>query len=291
MLKQLKHIPLYFFIYMTLFKLVTANLEHGRRNCDSGTLKGILLKESQPDIIFIQESTPERLSLGDSYQLLDFPDQNTPSDSSERMDIYYCQNSSWNVTSQTLINSYPQASPRPSLLVTLEHPSTTSFITLANVHLCGGRYDENDQLGGLLRGDLTSIQQLKTELLQDLVENYHVDIIAGDFNSDLNCFLTQGQLCSRQLSFFEKVSPGKSLQVYQQWNLAPFNYLYSQGYQLAYTGSSNGDLMSTSIFGNHPDAIWFKPEKIQYGKQGMIDFLSPNLSDHQGLSWSCQVVH
>ena len=67
---------------------------------------------------------------------------------------------------------------------------------------------------------------------------------------------------------------------------APYNYLYSQGYQLAYTGSSNGHLMSTSIFGNHPDAIWFKPEKIQSGKQGMIDFLTPNLSDHQGLSWT-----
>lgn len=279
---------------MSQFNLVTLNLEHGCRNCDCGTLKGILLTQSHPDVIFIQESAPQRLHLGSGYHLLDYStfNQSTSNiDLIEPMDIYVKEDSSWKVIQQFQIDNLPQKSPRQSKIVVLQHEKKKIKITLANIHLIGGRYDENDQLGGFLKSDVSTIHQLKSELLQELVQKYQVDIIAGDFNSDLNCYLSQGQVCSKQLSYFKQVSPGKSFQVYQQWNLAPFNYLHSQGYQLADCVYPDTKLVSTSIFGNRPDAIWFKPSKIQSHKHDLIDFLTPNLSDHQGLSWKCQVNH
>lgn len=266
---------------MTPFSLVTANLEHGCRNCDSGTLKGVLLKQSHPDVIFIQESAPERLHLGPSYQLLDYSNlEHTTSnlDLIEPMDIYVNLDSSWKVVQLFQIDSLPQKSPRQSKIVVLQHQHTHLKITLANVHLVGGRYDENDQLGGFLNTDMTTIQDLKTELLERLLHDYQVDLIAGDFNSDLNCYLHQGQLDPHQLSYFQRVSPGKSLQTYQYWNVAPYDYLYSQGYRHAHSPAKY-----TSIFKTHPDALWYSPLTVINPVCQIIDLLTPNLSDHHGL--------
>ena len=59
---------------------------------------------------------------------------------------------------------------------------------LANIHLCGGRYDENDFIGGMLVGSINDIHNRKLEILRELVDKYNIDIIAGDFNSDINCY-------------------------------------------------------------------------------------------------------
>jgi len=274
---------------MTHFRLVTSNLEHGQRNSHLGSQRGQLLTQSHPDVILIQESTPEKLDLGPSYQLLDYsPIDLTTSkmDLIERMDIYVHLDSSWKVVQQFQIDSLPQKSPRQSKIVVLQNHLTQKKITIANVHLVGGRYDENDQLGGFLNSDLKTIRQLKIEFLEGLVNQYQVDIIAGDFNSDLNCYLNQGKICPSQLSYFQKASPGKSLQVYQEWNLAPYNYLHSQGYQLAQTLPQ---AKYTSIYQTHPDAIWFRPSSGRQVDYDLIDLLTPNLSDHNGLRISLQI--
>mgnify|MGYP006227630829 FL=1 len=91
------------------------------------------------------------------------------------MDIYVNLDSSWKVVQLFQIDSLPQKSPRQSKIVVLQNQHTHLKITLANVHLVGGRFDENNQLSGFLNTDMPTIQDLKTELLERLLHDYHVD--------------------------------------------------------------------------------------------------------------------
>lgn len=276
---------------MTKFTLVTLNMEHGNKNPYEGRSRGNLLCQSNPDVIFIQESCPSRIIMDKHYQLLNFSNINNSykMDQSERMDIYINSESSWKLHHQFQIDNLPQKSPRQSKIIILKNNLTQRQIILANVHLVGGRYDENDNLGGMLKLELSELRNVKNEILKKLVSQYQVDLIAGDFNSDLNCYLQEGVLSSSQLSFFQNVSPGKSLQTYQEWNLSPYNYLYSQDYQLSTNVSKDSVPVYTSIYKNHPDSIWFKKSLGKILSYNILDFLTPNLSDHNGLQITLEI--
>ncbi len=163
------------------FTLVTLNMEYGNRNPDAGVHRGNLLRQSNPDVIFIQESSPRRVTLGPDYEHLDFSGTGatTKMDLSERMDVYVHRQSPWAVHRQFQIDTRPQKSPRQSKIV----------------------------------------------------------VVA------------------------------------------------------ATTEAHKDRSVVTSIFQNHPDAIWVKSSSL--GKQRAyetIDFLSPNLSDHNGLRASFDIV-
>ena len=277
---------------MTLFTLATLNMEYGKRYRYPSIGPGSLLSQSEPDIIFIQESCPSKMTLSSNYQLLDFSNLNSSynMDLSERMDIYINNQSPWKLHHQFQIDTLPRKSPRQSKIVVLVHNSTQKRLVVANVHLVGGRYDEDDRQGGVLKSNLSTLRRLKIEILEHLVAKYQVDLIAGDFNSDLNCYLNKGIVASSQLSFFHKVSPGKSPNIYREWNLAPYNYLQSQGYQLAQRPIKNSEPVYTSIFKNHPDSIWFNPSRGHQKTYNILDFLSSNLSDHNGLQISLEII-
>ena len=261
--------------------VVTLNMEYGRTKKRCGVQRGDLLSRSNPDVVLLQESNPSRLQLPSHYELLQFPEKKM--DTCERMDIYVNRRSPWDVHERFQLDTLPSVSPRQSKLVTLKHRHTGKRIRVANVHLVGGRYDENDSLGGMLKSNVRTLRRLKNELLTELVQRYHVDIIAGDFNSDLNCFLNGGVVCPSQMAFFRRVAPGKKTHIYQEWNTAPFTYLASQGYRFAADQATLDCRVFTSIFKNHPDAIWFKSTVGTLVAYETMDFLTDQWSDHNGL--------
>lgn len=53
---------------------------------------------------------------------------------------------------------------------------------------------------------------------------YNIDIIAGDFNSDLICYL-QDELLQHHLEYFKKISPKTPIKNFEEWNNAPYTFL------------------------------------------------------------------
>ena len=164
----------------------------------------------------------------------------------------------------------------------LKNINNNEIIKLANVHLCGGRFDENIKIGGMLSGNIKDVKLRKNEMLYTLVNKYDIDIIAGDFNSDLICYLNN-ELQEQHISYFKKISPNTPIKNFKEWNVTPYNYLKSNDYKLAI---NKDNILKTSIFNTHPDSIWFKKGKLEKFKY--INLIKDNLSDHNGIY--CKII-
>lgn len=126
----------------------------------------------------------------------------------------------------------------------------------------------------MLLGNIKEIRKRKNEVLEKLINNFSVDIIAGDFNSDLICYMND-ELLPQQLCYFKTVSPKTSVEVFKEWNISPYKYLKSKNFNLAIDKS---DVKYTSIYNSHPDSIWFKNNSLIDYKY--IDLITNDLSGH-----------
>ncbi len=268
---------------MSSISLVTVNIEYGNRNRKKIKERSDLIIQNSPDIIFVQECNKKAINFKDNYDYIDYTIVNK-----EVVDVYLRKDSEWKKEYITQFDTKYSYTLRTCKIIHLKNTNTNKIIKLANVHLCGGRFDENDKVGGMLLGSVKEIHQRKNEVLDKLVNEYNIDIIAGDFNSDLICYL-QNDLQPQHLSYFKKISPNTSIINFKEWNIAPYNYLESKNYNLALALNLNKSDISisqtnkpnTSIFNTHPDSIWFKNgTQIEYK---YIDLISNNLSDHNGI--------
>jgi len=186
-------------------------MEYCNRNKPLIKRKSDLISKQKPDIIFIQESNISGIKL-DNYLYIKFPHLAK----TELMDIYLRKDCNWLKDSIQEITTSLCFTPRSCKIITLKHKTTNQKIKIANIHLCGGRYDENDKIGGMLKGSLKDVRKRKNEIIEILVKTHNVDIVAGDFNSDLICYLNNGTLQNGHLSFFKKIAPKKTYKIYQE---------------------------------------------------------------------------
>lgn len=261
---------------MVYISLVTANIEYGHRNLNLKNERSNILSKNNPDIILVQEGNFNAIDLTNYHYIENFNNKNT-----ELMDIYLKKNSEWEKDS--VIEFFTELSDTVRLckIITVKHKEFNKKIKIANIHLCGGRFDESDKIGKMLIGNLKDIRKRKNEILEKLVKMYNVDIIVGDFNSDINCYINNGILQKDHLKYLQKISPNKSMDIYKEWNIAPFNYLNKNEYALAFKFDSNKKY--TSIYKNHPDSVWYKNELFNVNHYEYVDLIKLNLSDHNGI--------
>jgi len=272
---------------MPPISLVTVDMESGNKNRGRVSQTSELLTRDEPDLVLVQESNCVALDLQDKYQCIEF--QAKPSGRVDIVDIYLRHGCQWVQESVNEIVSKLSFTKRSGKMITLQHKTTDQTIRIANVHVCGGRHDENDKIGGMLLGNLKNIRERKTETVREMVDTYKADIIAGDFNSDLVCYLNHGTVQPKHLAYLRRISPQKPTRVYQEWNLAPFRYLSNHGYYLAFDRSIvNKD---TSFYETHPDAIWYRNGCGNQTEYHQIDLLTDGLSDHNGLYAKFQINH
>ena len=255
---------------MSFISIVTVNMEFGKKNPKYIKEKSDIITQYNPDVIFIQESKINSIDINDNYDYIKYP-------YGAGIDIYLKKNGIWKEDYKTIIKTKYSHTPRICKIIFLKNIKTNKIIKLANIHLCGGRFDESDKIGGMLLGTIKDIRKRKNEILEELINNYNIDIIAGDFNSDLICYL-QDELLEHHLEYFKKISPKTNVKIFKEWNIAPYKYLESNYYTLATTKTK---MIYTSTYKTHPDAIWFKNgEQVDYKYVKLIKY---NLSDHNGI--------
>ena len=134
---------------------------------------------------------------------------------------------------------------------------TYNDITIANLHLAGGRYDDQ-----MLAREYEKILKYKLQLLI-LVIDEQPDIICGDFNSVYSSnIVTQQKYLDSQYEYFEQHCGYTNKENIKKWNEAPFELLLERGYK--YSKPDNEDECITNGRGNSiVDAIWFKDGKIK----------------------------
>ena len=264
------------YLLMDIISLTTINIENGNRNPKLIKERSNLIMKYDPDIILIQESNLGSINLDEKYNLVKYEHKKI----NEVMDIFLKKDSNWMLDSVNHIISELGYVKRICKIISIKNKETNKLLNIANVHLIGGRFEENDKIGKMLIGNIKTIRDRKNEILKKIVDQYDVSIIAGDFNSDLNCYLNGGNLQEQHLKFMKKVSPKKDIEIYKEWNNAPYKYLKNNSYKL----SKNKDTMkvNTSLYNTHPDSVWYK-KHLNIKDYKIINFLVDNMSDHNGI--------
>ena len=144
-------------------------------------------------------------------------------------------------------------------------------VLIANVHLTGGRYDDQNysKLGEIKR------DQLQKVLAAD------PDIILGDFNGDL---ILADQLDS--YSAYSSLTPSNQDEFRKYW-IAGHKLLSDTGYVRV------PFIEETSVFGVRSDHIYYKPDRVELVNKQMVPFIARDTgkgvgktmrySDHDGL--------
>lgn len=223
----------------------------------------------RPDLIFLQEAplrTHKAITGLEEYRVVSLV---TPAKDTgyERMMTLLNTKSSWKVTNETTISSSHCNTPRVSTVHDFKHP-TGARISIANVHLCGGRFDE---AAHCTRKDS---QKAKLSMLTEVITKHNASIVLGDFNSD---FLAMDSPNADRLRFLESL--GCTSKDAQSWHDAPYKLLASSKYsRVPFTDA-------TSQFGTLPDGIFYAQNVgIGLKERAVLEALKMSkASDHNGL--------
>ncbi len=174
-------------------------------------------------------------------------------------------------------------------------------ITIASVHLTGGRFDDKE---AILNPEYT-LQKLHQ--IQDVVEKDNPDIICGDFNTKIKTpqafASTQAYFHSLLPSSADEVSAEEQADRQQRWDTWIYmdtihQYLTERGYLSVYyrsDGSLIDHIQDTSAYGGIVDMIYYKddslelvPDSVQVVGEGVVmtpipdkeHTYVPKLSDH-----------
>ena len=202
---------------MSLISIVTINIEFGKRNRNKIKETSYIIAKNNPDIIFIQEYNKHSIDLNNNYEYIKYLFNND-------IAIFLNKKSDWKQHSIYIFDTIYSYTKRTCKVIYLKNIKTNKIIKLANVHLCGGRFDENDNIGGMLLGSIKDIRKRKNEILDTLINEYNIDIIAGDFNSDLIAYM-KNELSEHHLKYFNKISPNTKYKILLEWNIAPYKFL------------------------------------------------------------------
>lgn len=226
------------------------------------------IASKKPDFIFLQEAPTNAhgavRAIADQYEIssLNHPTWDT---GYERMMTLRRIDSAWRIRASKVIVSEFCDTPRVATLQTFQSTSgQNKTISIANVHLCGGRFDERTHCL-----NETTLKDAKLDLLSKIVGS--ADIVLGDFNSD---FLAFTQNSTSKLQFLKGL--GCSEKNAQAWHDAPYKLMQREGYRPV---PMDGP---TSMYKTLPDGIWFSDDVHLKGKV-VLDALTKKASDHNGI--------
>ncbi len=304
--------------------------------------------KNEPKIICIQESNQDlniNMDLND-YELI-ISNENKMH---ERIDIYKNKSSDIIINSNDKINTKLCNTKRTDIIIETIYKETP--IKIGVVHLCGGRYDENEIIKSsnilkfnyddedederreydiLLSNTMTkidenikfinslnhsyikslsdeekneqielykqnevthfneefnklfNIKKIKIEQIKQMIDK-KVDIILGDFNSDFEYFL--GNSNQNQINYLTQLKfTDKMINI---WNNSVYELLERNNY-ISFCNDNIKckkfyETIHTSIYELSPDVIYYKKDSnIKIQDYYIIDLISSNLSDHNGI--------
>ena len=222
---------------------------------------------NNPDIVCLQESPTKELleksELGEHYKVICESSPKSDDDCCERLVTMISKNSKWRFKTCYKMMLKQCATDRVIQLVTVSCGDTK--IRIGNLHLCGGKYDDEEYESATL----SKLRSVKEEAIISLKS---ADVIVGDFNSLENPFKQKGYI-----KYIHELG-WKDDQI-ETWNQAPFDKLKDLGYLRAKYNKS------TSMFGGTPDAVWYRPDLVPIKIHGIDMGAKTQLaSDHNGIS-------
>ena len=265
----------------TTLKVITLNVwdgfEHIKKDKVMEYMKLIYLEK--PDFIFVQEAPQRTYKLEtNDYAMVSFAKPNTDSDYENLMTLRR-NSSDWKIDDPQIIQSKTCNTSRVSTVQMVTHVSGVQ-VQISNVHLCGGRFDEEVHSK---TKNIKQLQTVKVDMLTNIIDKQSKtipSIILGDFNSDILAF--QDKNNNDKLSFLMKNKYSK--EGAQMWHDAPFTLLSSTGYDRV------GINKATSKFKTLPDAIWYRGLKIKRKKMLEAQNDGFKYSDHHGISATFKIV-
>ena len=123
-----------------------------------------------------------------------------------------------------------------------------SDLTIANVHLCGGRYDDTQY---------HVLRDVKAKELKMLVENANPDIIIGDFNGERSDVFARKTLSKYPM--FRDLNKSKK-EEFLAYYMSAHAFLSDNGYVPLYEET---DVRQTSVYGGVPDWMYIKKSKLR----------------------------
>lgn len=242
------------------------------------------LNKLQPDLIFVQEAP--RIEVFKTMRLLDIYElvyiyqakKGYPLLLTERLATLIHRNSRFKLIKTIEIISSQCHTPR---LVTYQDFSDGNVnISIGNVHLCGGFFDEKYLTNSDY--DIEDLENIKVESLEELI-GLDVDIILGDFNSDA-LILNNNNLANNEEYLLKQGGIWNQSSIYE-WNIAPYSFLQDNYYDRV------PNWKTTSYFGGSIDNIYYRPG-IDLYNYGILNFVLPRskgyqkydgASDHNGI--------
>lgn len=248
-------------------------------------IKSVVLSTLSPDVILLQEA-PELVNimmyLSDKYDVAHHgahPHGNYTFDS---LATLIRKGSPWKVDCVSIVPTVLCLTKRITTVTSIKNDNKT--IAIANVHLCGGRFDEKDVVTRKIPVD-DKLNTMKTETLSKIISgksSAKPDIIIGDFNSDMYGAIDPATAKNR----IYLTNLGFNDNMIQAWNSAPFTFIKENHYILApyvKTGDSPLQIMKTSAFGPTPDATYFSISRLEYTSSDVINLIDTGFTDHNGL--------
>ena len=245
------------------------------------------VREHEPDLVALQEAPTGKSK--DKYEIEDYDRIVWGPKGTEGMAVFLRNNSAWALaevqefvtsTSAALkkVGSFaPCGTSRKVYLPTLElKKDRTVKVRVANVHLCGGKFDDPKVVRDCDK-DLQCVKDMKIEPLEQVVDAW-ADIVLGDFNSDVHHYV-DGKPNPGHRVYLNEI--GWTDAHIEKWNIAPYEFLFENGYKLV------NPQKTTSYYGVTPDTIWYNDE-ISLIDHGLLDMgcaLTPGqgASDHDGI--------
>lgn len=232
-----------------LIKVMSINMTDGGMGKKLHTYLQAHIKKYTPDIICMQEApTLKKITTFKelkNYEVINSANMNS---NYERIVTLRHTASEWEIHSKYTINSRFCPTRRNAPVVVLAHRSSPAKkVHIANVHLCGGRFDEEALAvrPNMLKAKINQIEAF----IKRLRGPNQSAIIIGDFNSDAYTYF-KNTVRGHHLDFL--MQSGFTAERAIDWNTYPYQYLKSKGFKIAKI------MQPTSFFGIASDAIGYK---------------------------------
>ena len=260
--------------------------EGGRQNENFSAYLQKISQEQKPDFIFLQEAPVKNHSSIvnlKNYHIVNFNDKLIVPISNEKITFKFEKmmtlrrlNSKWDWESSEPVYTNRVTGCRTyrvSTIDTIVHTVFKKKITIANIHLCGGTFNEIHHCKTTTQ--LDNLIQIKNDMLEYIIDS-NTNIILGDFNSDYLAFIHPED----QTKLEYLINTAKcTKEMAQSWNSVPFKLLQDK----KYTHVNIGDI-KTSQYGPQTDNVWYNKNIVQYNGHNILEALKTNASDHQGIS-------
>ena len=270
------------------FGIFSANIHRGGLYDGEDTRKILpLIKRYNPDLVCFQEAISSMDPRYESFKRMllrkygyeEIIQEPKIPCTSECLQCFLKIDSNYTARAQDIkVSDNCNTEGRYQQLITMINKSTGNTFKVGNVHLCGGKFDDQNMSELSIR----EIREIRIKSIGTLIQLGAI-CIAGDTNTDLNIAYNRASAKDAFESGYTQ-SLRVNREQFINWNKSTVDILQNNGFKEAFFDSQSGKLEKTSSHGVRVDGIWYKdPLEIRYSETiNLINHPEP-ISDHNAL--------